>query len=46
MTETEKKRKQPGKRTIDKTLDEEEAETLDNEISSSDSDCIVVTRHK
>ena len=43
--EMKKKRKQPRKRTINKTLDEEEAETLENESSSSDSDCIIVTRH-
>ena len=43
--ETKKKHKQPRKRTIDETIDEEEAEILDNESSSSDSDCIVVARH-
>ena len=43
--ETKKKHKQPRKRTIDETIDKEEAEILDNESSSSDSDCIVVARH-
>ena len=43
-TETKKKHKQPRKRTIDEILDEEEAETLENESSSSDSDCIVVAK--
>ena len=44
--ETKKKRKQPRKRTIDEALDEEEAEILENVSSSSDSDCIIVARHK
>ena len=44
--ETKKKHKQPRKRTIDEALDEEEAEILENISSSSDSDCIIVARHK
>ena len=44
--ETKKKRKQPRKRTIDEALDEEKAEILENVSSSSDSDCIIVARHK
>ena len=43
-TKAKKKCKQPRKRTIDEILDEEEAETLENESSSSDSDCIVVAK--
>ena len=43
-TKAKKKHKQPRKRTIDEILDEEEAETLENESSSSDSDCIVVAK--
>ena len=43
--EIKKKYKQPRKRTINETINEEEAEILDNESSSSDSDCIVVARH-
>ena len=39
-----KKYKQPRKCTIDEILDEEETETLENESSSSDSDCIVVAK--
>ena len=42
--EIKKKHKQPRKRMINETLDEEEAEILENEPSSSDSDCIVVAR--
>ena len=42
--EAKKKRKRPRKRTIDEILNEEEAETLVNEFSSSDSDCIVVAK--
>ena len=44
--ETKKKCKQPRKHTIDEALDEEEAEILENVSSSSDSDCIIVARHK
>ena len=44
--ETKKKHKQPRKRTIDEALDKEEAEILENISSSSDSDCIIVARHK
>ena len=44
--ETKKKCKQPRKCTIDEALDEEEAEILKNVSSSSDSDCIIVARHK
>ena len=43
--ETKKKYKQPRKCIIDEIIDEEEVEILDNESSSSDSDCIVVARH-
>ena len=45
-TETKKKCKQPRKCTIDEALDEEEVEILKNISSSSDSDCIIVARHK
>ena len=44
--EIKKKCKQPRKRTIDEALDEEEVEILENVSSSSDSDCIIVARHK
>ena len=43
-TKTKKKHKQPRKHTIDEILDEEKTETLKNESSSSDSDCIVVAK--
>ena len=43
---TKKKCKQPRKCTIDEALDEEEVEILKNISSSSDSDCIIVARHK
>ena len=43
-TKTKKKCKQPRKHTIDEILNKEEAETLENESSSSDSDCIVVAK--
>ena len=44
-TKTKKKHKQPCKHTIDEILDKEKTETLENESSSSDSDCIVVAKH-
>ena len=45
-TKTKKKHKQPRKHTIDEALDEKKAEILKNVSSSSDSDCIIVARHK
>ena len=41
-TAAKKARKQPGKRLIQEILEDEEDEVLDNEASSSDSDCIVL----
>ena len=43
---TKKKCKQLRKCTIDEALNEKKAEILKNVSSSSDSDCIIVARHK
>ena len=45
-TATKKARKQPRKRPIQEILEDEEDEVLENEASSSDSDCIVLMPRK